>query len=1267
MFSVSSVDQSRFSDFPDIKVQRPLSERGRTSQGRTLLVWMLAAGLHAMSLPSIAIADNIPPQSDIPTTVFQLTPVDQLLFTQETPLNLSQPKPVITLTNHPTASQDLEQTPVAASADITPIPASAVMTSPTEPSVPVTPAAETGDTPTAVDAVAAPLSLEEIQARRTQAELITELPEDTKAQIAKHYQQAADALKLIAESAKRTAELKADREKGPALIAEVRAELSKPLPKAELEIPAGTSLADLDQMRIADEERGIEVHKSLEAWEARAKVRAERKPQMPALIEKTKQQLSEALRTLQATAPEGELPALGLARRTDQEAHVMLLQQQIEQYRVEQLRYDALNDLFPLQRDQLARARNLSDKRLESWKTVIANARRIESERQAREAREKLRSTHPALRELAERNAALTQSRKDLQEYLNAIAKNLTTLNGTREELNHDFASITEKENRAGLTTAIGMLLRNQRNHLPSPAKFREQQRSAEREIVRFQLEQMPLEDERDDLGDLHLSVDKVLAGVAHSESASDDEIREMTIQLLEDRKKYLDDLITDYDTCLKTLGEVDVTSRSLIDTVEEYEDYIDERVLWIRSAGVVDLPTLRRAMAGSRQVFSLENWSLVARRLVTDIKGNALLYGLAVLVAFAVLMLSRSFRLLIGKLGLQRKQKRSVSVPATLGALGLTVVIASSWPALLWLVGWRLTTAGFDDFTVAVGSGLTVTAIVFWSVEVFRQICRSKGIAANFLDWPVSMNRSLHSNLLGLMVAGLPLVFLVVVSEQLDEGTWADSLGRAGFVAFCLLSTVMLRRILKPDGRVLGDLLRANREGWMYRTRHIWYPLTLAAPLALGLLAVFGYQYTAEQLFVRLQWTFWLSIVLVIAYTMVMQWMLAARRQLAIDQARARRAAAVAAAQLEQSDPAATSPVPPVEEPRIDLSLLNQQMLQLVRGTACVLFLTGGWLIWSQVLPALQIINRVEMWNTTERVNEVFDIGEGMSDVHEVTRSRPITLGSLLLAMSFLGIAVLASRNLPGLLELSILQRLPLDHGGRYAVTTLCRYSLALTGIVLACDTLGVGWSSVQWLLAALTVGLGFGLQEIFANFVSGLIILFERPIRIGDVVTIEGVTGSVSRIQIRATTITDWDRKEYIVPNKEFVTGRLLNWTLSDKTNRVVLNIGVAYGTNTDLALELLLKVAQEHPLILVEPPPVSTFEGFGDSCLNLVLRCYLPNLDNRLKVITDIHLAINREFRASGIEIAFPQRDIHVRSITPQLAALTQPTETRVSRAA
>jgi potassium efflux system protein len=148
--------------------------------------------------------------------------------------------------------------------------------------------------------------------------------------------------------------------------------------------------------------------------------------------------------------------------------------------------------------------------------------------------------------------------------------------------------------------------------------------------------------------------------------------------------------------------------------------------------------------------------------------------------------------------------------------------------------------------------------------------------------------------------------------------------------------------------------------------------------------------------------------------------------------------------------------------------------------------------------------------------------------------------------------------------------------------------------------------------------------------------------------VVTVDDVSGVVSRIRIRATTITNWDRKEYVIPNREFITGRMLNWTLSDKINRIVINVGIAYGSDVALAKSILLDVCKSHPLILDDPSSGVTFEGFGDSTLNFVVRTYLPDLDNRLSVIDALHTGIDQAFREANIEIAFPQQDVHVRNM-------------------
>ncbi|MEZ6059795.1 MAG: mechanosensitive ion channel [Planctomycetaceae bacterium] len=1108
-------------------------------------------------------------------------------------------------------------------------------------------------TGTDAEPVTALLSPEDIQQQRTLIEQTPELSDEVRSQALKLLQRAADSVRLSVESARRTSEWKAERDNAAAMIAEAKALLAQNSSNSDPAIPEGTTLAELEQFRLADEVRAEEARKNLEAWEARAKQRTDRKPQMPTIIEKARQQLADARKSLDAPAPEGEPAVLTQARQTDQMALVQLLQQQLDQYRIEQVRYEALAEWFPLQRDYLSRTRNTLEKRTEFWKSAVAEARRRESERQAQEARETLRNAHPALRDLAERNSELTQQRKALQERLAASTANLTAVNRTLDGLEHDFRNVVEKEARAGLTTGIGLLLRNQRNHLPSTEEYVRILSDTEAEIVRMQLEQMQLEDERDDLTDLDIRTQATLDEIQQSGVAMTDQIQNMVFELLRDRKRYLYDLLTDYGTCLLTLGELDVSSRRLTDRISEYENYIDERVLWIRSASGVDTGTLQRMVSATQVMASPRHWAGAGSQLIRDVQSRTPAYGLALMAGLGLLVFSRRIRILIRSLGRIQHRRTSVGIPSTLLALGLTVVLASWWPAVTWLVGWRMSSEGANDFTRSVADALQATAIVFWSVEVFRQLCRPQGIAETFLDWPVDIIRVLRIGLRRLLMAGLPLVFLVVVAERLDEGKWADSLGRAALVTFCVLLTVLLRGTVRPDGAGLGEILRSNPTGWMSRTKTIWYPVVVSAPIALAALALMGYVYTAQQLMLRLQLTLSLCVILTIAYTMITQWMLEARRRLAMEQARSRRAAAMAAAQ--QNGETSGNTIPAAEIPRVDLSVVNQQMLHLVQGAACVLFLTFGWMIWSRVLPALQILNRVELWTTAVTIAKSYDLGNGQSEIREVTQLQPIMLGALIVALGILGIAVLASRNLPGLLELSVLQRLPLDHGGRHAVTTLCRYALMLTGIVMACRTVGIGWSSVQWLLAALTVGLGFGLQEIFANFISGLIILFERPIRIGDVVTIDGVSGSVSRIQIRATTITDWDRKEYIVPNKEFVTGRLLNWTLSDKTNRVMINVGVAYGSDTEKALNLMLRVAEEHPLVMDDPAPVTTFEGFGDSCLNMVLRCYLPNLDNRLKVITDLHSAIDREFRKARIEIAFPQRDLHLRTVAPGVAAI------------
>jgi len=286
---------------------------------------------------------------------------------------------------------------------------------------------------------------------------------------------------------------------------------------------------------------------------------------------------------------------------------------------------------------------------------------------------------------------------------------------------------------------------------------------------------------------------------------------------------------------------------------------------------------------------------------------------------------------------------------------------------------------------------------------------------------------------------------------------------------------------------------------------------------------------------------------------------------------------------------------------------------------------------IWAPLLPAFDLLSEVTLWTSSSVVE-----GESM-----VTR---ITLETLVVVIFLVSVTLAAVRNLPALVELVLRSRTNMTAGGRYTTSTLMSYVIIGVGIVSALSALGLQWSKLQWLIAALGIGIGFGLQEIVADFISGLIILFERPIRVGDIVTVGDNVGEVSKIRIRATTIRDRDGKELLVPNKEFTTGHLLNWSLSDTHMRISIPVGVAYGSDVEQALKMLGDIVADHPSVLKEPEPRVIFENFGDNALELSARCFLGEYRGWQEIATKLRREIYKRFTEAGIVIAFPQRDVH-----------------------
>jgi small-conductance mechanosensitive channel len=271
-----------------------------------------------------------------------------------------------------------------------------------------------------------------------------------------------------------------------------------------------------------------------------------------------------------------------------------------------------------------------------------------------------------------------------------------------------------------------------------------------------------------------------------------------------------------------------------------------------------------------------------------------------------------------------------------------------------------------------------------------------------------------------------------------------------------------------------------------------------------------------------------------------------------------------------------------------------------------------------------------------------------GLLSVQATIGSQQITIGLVLLAVASLGVSYLASWMLQTLLTENVLARRNVETGVSIAVARLVHYALITVGFVIALVVLGIDLTKMTLLVSALGVGIGFGLQTIVNNFVCGLILLFERPLRVGDTIELGGQEVKIAKIGLRSTTVRTFDRADVIVPNTDLITNQVTNWTLTDRHARGVIPVGVAYGSDVPLVIQILKECALAHPGVMKSPEPRILFRSFGDSALNFELRVWVTEVDNRIEIESDLHQEIERRFRQAGIEIPFPQRDLHVRSV-------------------
>lgn len=257
------------------------------------------------------------------------------------------------------------------------------------------------------------------------------------------------------------------------------------------------------------------------------------------------------------------------------------------------------------------------------------------------------------------------------------------------------------------------------------------------------------------------------------------------------------------------------------------------------------------------------------------------------------------------------------------------------------------------------------------------------------------------------------------------------------------------------------------------------------------------------------------------------------------------------------------------------------------------------------------------------------------------------VTILSIILFVIILVGFILLSHIFKNRFLSKILSKFNIDEGIQFTFTRISQYLITFVGIIVAFQFIGIDLSGLAVVLGFLSVGIGFGLQNITSNFFAGIILLFERPINVGDRVTVGDTEGDVQKINIRSTTVRSVNNISYIVPNSEFISTTVINWSHGDKKIRVDLDVGVSYSSDLDLVLKVLREIAIENKDVLKNPEPEVHFREFGDSSWNMRLRVWISHPKRHYYVRSDINCEIVRKFRQHNIQIPFPQRDLHLRS--------------------
>ncbi|MBU1108480.1 MAG: mechanosensitive ion channel [Candidatus Riflebacteria bacterium] len=1113
------------------------------------------------------------------------------------------------------------------------------------------PVAESGKSPT----ITKTLTSDDLDSFLRMANVDAKLEAESKTKIEDLIRRAQDALNQASEWEKKAQDFDRVKTEAPQRIAALQKEAedaresATPYASQTSLLASGSTLEGMDQelLRLGAQEKSLE--QSLQESEAEKERLAARRLEAPKELGDVLQKLEKKETTKTPSPPAASSQGLVFqATEIQAQAFQKMLQANVLALEKESETYDLRFALVSAIREKFAR--DLSDirERIKAVRVVVDEQRKKETEdasRAANEALASLSNAHPFIQKLAAENADLASKREKLIKDLSEIGNELEAGSKLLGTVRDNFNSIKEKVTATGFTDAIGFLLRSKLGGLPSARDFRNKLRLRESLIAQTQFEIIESREKLYALADIPGQIQKRFSQeLLASEPVERSSIEAMIKDSLSTQRTFLEALQGDYNQYYARLVDYNALDKRLLAITVEATNFLNENVLWLRSCKSFGLEDLKRIGQSVPELFSQARGMVLLKGAYRTLTVFPIMSLLALVLLVVLFRRIGHWRQRLNELSVLIVKASTDKGTYSFEALLLTFLLSLPVPILVYSLGLLVGSGDGDEFNRVVGNAMNETAWLMFGLIFLKKVFCEKGLAFSHFRWFVEdVCQEIRRGLTRLIWCGIPFFFFFRVIAGLGDDSLGDSLGRCVYLCFLLVFLWSWNLIFHPSSAAMKKIGDVNPNRWIYKTRYFLFAFGAILPGFMVLGALAGYFYTVQKLFSGMLSSLALGVGVLVAYSFCMRLLFVRRRSLALEIYASRK-------MIEEKN---QTPIPgsgeefgPAEEESLSINEMSVQTQNLVISLTILVFVIGMWFIWEDLLPALRILDRVQLWNTTIKGVETLTGPNGKITENLIDKIVIVSLLDLVIAISLLVLTFVTSKNLPAFLELSILKQLPLDNGVRFAIGSITSYVITTLGVIISFQFLGIYWEKLQWLVAAVSVGLGFGLQEIFANFISGLIILFERPVRVGDLITVADSTGVVTRIEIRATTIRDADRREAIIPNKYLITNKVVNWTLSDTIRRLVFMVGVAYGNKPDRVREVLLKVAKDNPRVMKDPGPDAVMVGFGDSSLNFELRVFIPNPENYIDFQQSMYAGIEQALAEAKIEIPFPQQEIKVR---------------------